>query len=222
LRRTRVADPAAPWSDAPILAQVLFTTPTQGFLSVCLADERAKFRRMISRYPGGVVPLAIDKSAPSRAFSKLVEALDEWGADIQPGERVVDLGASPGSWTWHARQRGARVTAIDRSPLRDDLMVDPQVEFQSGDAFAYEPERQIDWLLSDLIAFPERIIELLERWLTQSACRQFCVTIKFRGGEDYARLAQLKQLLSEKSEDFLLRRLNANKNEVTAIGRAKS
>lgn len=221
LRRTRAADPAAAWSEAPILAQAFFSSPTRGYLSVCLADEREKLRRMLSRHPGGIVPPAVDKSAPSRAFAKLVEALDEWGTNLQTGDRVVDLGASPGSWTWLALEQGANVVAIDRSPLREDLMSEARCEFLSGDAFAYEPPQPVDWLLSDLIAFPERIIELLEKWLRQGWCRQFCVTIKFRGDEDYPRLMEIKRLLGERAGDFLLRRLNANKNEVTAVGKAK-
>ena len=57
------------------------------------------------------------------------EAEARLGRRIAPGDRCVDLGASPGSWTYVAVTRGARVTAVDRSELRPDLMQSRQVRF---------------------------------------------------------------------------------------------
>src|SRR5690606_36531751 len=129
----------------------------------------------------------------------------------------VDLGASPGGWTWHAVRRGAHVTAVDRSPLRDDLMRHAKVTFVRGDAFASEPQAPVDWLLCDVIAFPDRTLALLRRWLENGWCRRLCVTVKFRRDEHYAMLDGFKQLLAERSDQFMLRRLRYNKNEVTAM-----
>jgi 23S rRNA (cytidine2498-2'-O)-methyltransferase len=138
---------------------------------------------------------------------------------IAKDETCVDLGASPGSWTWWALERGARVTAVDRSPLRDDLMRHPQMTFVRGDAFEFQPEEPVDWLLCDVIAFPERSIELLERWLRERWCRLFCVTLKFRGADEYVHLEAARQMLLASGAAFQLRRLSSNKNEVTAFGR---
>jgi 23S rRNA (cytidine2498-2'-O)-methyltransferase len=97
-------------------------------------------------------------------------------------------------------------------------MKHPSLEFVRGDAFRFVPPVPVDWLLCDVIAFPERVFELLKRWLTERWCRQFCVTIKFRGSEDYAKLEPIKSWLAASGADFQLRRLTNNKNEVTATG----
>jgi 23S rRNA (cytidine2498-2'-O)-methyltransferase len=92
----------------------------------------------------------------------------------------VDLGAAPGSWTYLALNRGAHVTAVDRSPLRQDLMNHPRLRFMRGDAFQFKPPLPVDWLLCDVVAAPERSAELLLRWLRNRWCRHFVVTLKLK------------------------------------------
>jgi len=218
LARRMQAEAEAPWHNDEALVQILLTSPTTGFVSVCDATTRLVMRRCVSRFVGGEIEPAVDKQAPSRAFAKLVEAEIRLGRPIREGETCVDLGSSPGSWAYTALQRGARVTAIDRSPLRDDLMRDSRLEFLQVDAFRYAPTEPIDWLLSDIIAFPDRIRELLADWLGARRCRLFCVTVKFRGRDDDAELESVKQVLETSSYEYCLRRLSANKNEATAYG----
>jgi 23S rRNA (cytidine2498-2'-O)-methyltransferase len=110
------------------------------------------------------------------------------------------------------------VVAVDRSPLRADLMHDPLLEFVRGDAFRFEPPKPVDWLLCDVIAFPDRVFELLKQWTESRWCRKFCVTIKFRGADDYGKLEPIKRWLDASGADFILKRLTNNKNEVTAAG----
>jgi 23S rRNA (cytidine2498-2'-O)-methyltransferase len=217
LLKTVVQEPT-PFSSETALLQIAWQNETVGYWSGLLPIEQQQWRRSVSHYPAGLIPIAQDKSAPARAFAKLVEAELQLGQAIHAGQQCVDLGAAPGSWTWWAIQQGAAVLAIDRSPLRDDLMQHRRVTFQQGDALAYRPEQPIDWLLCDVAAFPERIYELLEHWLLPRHCRAFVVTIKFRGQEDYQLLPRFAALLEQSGYEFLLRRMNANKNEVTALG----
>jgi 23S rRNA (cytidine2498-2'-O)-methyltransferase len=108
----------------------------------------------------------------------------------------------------------------------------PRLAFRRGDAFKFRPDGAargadplpdwlvppVDWLLCDVVAFPERTFALLRQWLAARWCRRFVVTVKFRGPADLARLAELKALLDASGAEFLVRRLRANKNEVTAAG----
>ncbi|HEV7226078.1 MAG TPA: SAM-dependent methyltransferase, partial [Pirellulales bacterium] len=169
-----------------------------------------------------IVEVAADSAAPARAFAKLAEVEIRLGRRIAAGETCVDLGASPGSWAYLALARGATVTAIDRSPLGDDLMANPRLKFVRGDAFRYEPPQPVDWLLCDVIAFPARSFELLDDWLQRGWCRWFCVTLKFKGADDYPKLEDFKARLAASGAEFFLRRLTNNKNEVTAFGRRKA
>jgi 23S rRNA (cytidine2498-2'-O)-methyltransferase len=217
LVRTLAADGSL-FADDEALAQIALVTSSLGYSSTCLPELRRALRRCISPFPGGAVEVPPDRRTPSRAFAKLVEAELRLGCQIAAGETCVDLGSSPGSWTYVALNREARVMAVDRSPLRADLMKHPNLSFVRGDAFRFEPPAPVDWLLCDVVAFPERIMAILKHWLTKRWCRKFCATIKFRGRGEYATLEPFKTMLEESCAEFQLRRLNSNKNEVTAMG----
>ncbi len=203
------------------LAQGVLTSPETGWLSATPAPRAHALRSLISSFPRGEVPLADDKSAPSRAFTKLVEAEQRLGRRIERGETCVDLGASPGSWSYVALNRGAHVTAVDRSELREDLMRNPRLRFESADAFKYQPPQTVDWLVCDVIAAPQRSIDLLLEWLREKRMRNFIVTIKFKGHDEYALLDMLKCDAPPLCAEFHLTRLCANKNEVCAFGVVK-
>lgn len=223
LIRTINPDESAVFGDNEWLVQLGMVTATIGYLSVCTPEERNRLAASLSRFPGGIVSAAAQSSEfPSMASRKLTEALLRTGWSIGPGSSCVDLGASPGGWTAVALQGGAFVTAVDRSPLAPDLMQHPALTFVRGDAFGFVPERKMDWLLCDVIAFPERSFELLKRWTEQRWCRQFVVTIKFRGSDDYPMIDKIKSFLRKTCDQYMLRRLSSNKNEVTAAGRLRN
>ena len=54
-----------------------------------------------SPFPNGECRFEEDRTGPpSRAYLKLWEALTRLGAWPGPGDTCLDLGASPGGWTW--------------------------------------------------------------------------------------------------------------------------
>ena len=207
-----------PFTHDESLVQVLFTSLERGFVSVAPAPLAHAERHVVSHLPSGEVPLASDKQAPSRAFTKLVEAELRLGRKIAGGESCVDLGASPGSWTYVAVQRGARVTAVDRAELRADLLAHKRVTFQRADAFRFEPAAPVDWLLCDVIAEADRSAELLLRWLEHGWCQQFVVTLKVDDSGSVPLLESLKRELPRRTSELRLLRLSANKKEVCAFG----
>ncbi|HTL58096.1 MAG TPA: SAM-dependent methyltransferase [Candidatus Limnocylindrales bacterium] len=200
------------------LVQLWLTGPGTGFFSIACAPLPFEQRHLLSPFPKGEALVATDKAAPSRAFAKLIEAELRSGTAIRAGETCVDLGAAPGSWTYVAIKRGASVHAVDRSPLRPDLMVTPNVKFDPSDAFRFKPQRPVDWLLCDVIATAERTAELLLNWLRQRWCRRFVVTLKMQQTTTRGVLPLLKRELPHLTSAFYLQHLNANKNEVCAFG----
>lgn len=207
--------PDAPWTPEEIFVQLALHSPKAGHVSFCSPATRQLHRRVISRHIGGHVEIPEDKKPPARAYRKLLEAQAQAGRGPGDGETCVDLGASPGSWTYMALQQGAHVLALDRSPLRDDLMAHPRCEFVRGDAFKYAPPAPVTWLICDVIAFPQRSIDLLDSWLTQRHCQRFVLTLKFKGREDDACLQACKAMLTRHGVEAAMRALEANKNEVT-------
>ncbi|MEZ0313910.1 MAG: SAM-dependent methyltransferase [Myxococcota bacterium] len=218
LKRTRVKELAQPRVDGEALFQVLAVAPDAAYWSATRpADERV-VGETLSRFPGGVAPTPDDQRPPSRAYKKLLETELHLGERISEGQRCVDLGGSPGGWTFIAADRGAHVVSVDRSPLRDDLMRHPQVVFERGDAFRYTPEEPVDWLLCDVAAVPERSLEMLDTWLGAKHCRRFCVTLKLKGDDPFAAVRDARALLAKHPVRAQVRQLAANKNEVTVFG----
>jgi 23S rRNA (cytidine2498-2'-O)-methyltransferase len=121
---------------------------------------------------------------PSRAYLKLFEALTLFGEWPRPGARVLDLGAAPGGWTWALARLGARVIAIDKAPLAPSVAAMPGVTWRAGSAFALAPE-PVDWLFTDVIAYPRRLLALVQRWIAAGVVPRIVGTIKFQGVTDH-------------------------------------
>jgi 23S rRNA (cytidine2498-2'-O)-methyltransferase len=121
---------------------------------------------------------------PSRAYLKLWEALVRFGRWPGAGEQCLDLGASPGGWTWVLASLGADVTAVDKAPLATSVAEMPGVSERVDSAFGLAPE-PVDWLFSDIIAYPDRLLALVRRWIDAGAARYIVCTIKFQGPTDH-------------------------------------
>jgi 23S rRNA (cytidine2498-2'-O)-methyltransferase len=137
---------------------------------------------------------------PSRAYLKLWEALTRLGRHPLPGERCLDLGAAPGGWSWALARLGARVEAVDKAPLDPRVAAMPGVTVRSESAFALDPARQepVDWLFSDVICYPARLLALVQRWIDAGTARDIVCTIKFQGETDHdvaARFAAIEGAL---------------------------
>ncbi len=122
---------------------------------------------------------------PSRAYLKLWEACTRIGDWPRPGQACIDLGASPGGWTWAVAKLGAAVAAIDRAPLDPRVAALPGVSWRQGSAFAVAPEK-VDWLFSDVIAYPAPLLEMVQRWIAADAASRIVCTVKFQGETDHA------------------------------------
>jgi 23S rRNA (cytidine2498-2'-O)-methyltransferase len=122
---------------------------------------------------------------PSRAYLKLWEACVRFGSWPAAGERCLDLGAAPGGWTWALAQLGASVIAVDKAGLDPAVTALPNVSVRQESAFGLPPE-PADWLFSDVVAYPDRLLALVQRWIEAGAARHIVCTIKFQGATDHA------------------------------------
>ena len=124
---------------------------------------------------------------PSRAYLKLWEACTLLRAWPQPGQTCLDLGAAPGGWTWAIAQLGAQVTAIDKAPLMPAIAGLPNVITRQESAFALNPaeEPPVDWLFSDIIAYPSRLLTLVQAWIAANKATRIVCTLKFQAETDH-------------------------------------
>ena len=168
-----------------------------------------------SPFPNGEMRFVEDRTGPpSRAYLKLWEALTVIGERPAPGETCLDLGSSPGGWSWALAQMGARVISVDKAPLAPEIARLPGIEAVAESAFALDPMKvgPVDWLCSDIVCYPARLLALVERWLAAGTCRHFVCTIKFQGETDHVIAARFAAIPGSQ-----LRHLFHNKHELTWI-----
>jgi 23S rRNA (cytidine2498-2'-O)-methyltransferase len=159
-----------------------------GSWTLLAADRMLAASRCSSPFGNGEVAFIEDRQEPpNRAYLKLWEALVQLRRWPQPGERCLDLGASPGGWTWVLAKLGAEVIAIDKAPLEPRIAAMKGVSWRGESAFGLEPDSigPIDWLFSDIICYPARLLRLVERWRASGRVKNFVCTIKFQGETDH-------------------------------------
>jgi 23S rRNA (cytidine2498-2'-O)-methyltransferase len=204
------------------LGQVLLLEPTRAWVSASPVVKLPPNQGWPSPLPAGLADVADDFTAPASSYRKLEEALACMGVLPRPGDTAVDLGASPGGWTRVLRRHGAQVTAVDRAALAPHLMADAGVTLVQGDAFSWRPPQPVDWLVSDIIAFPERVPELLAAWCGPRLCRHFVVQMKFKGAPDWSAMAEARAVAERCGYVVRGKHFFNDKNEVTWVGAASA
>ncbi len=189
--------------------------PTAPLGSWALLDETTLLAAAScsSPFPNGEVRFVEDKEGPpNRAYLKLWEALTLARKRPAANDLCLDLGASPGGWTWVLAKLGARVIAVDKAALDPAIAGMPGIEERKMSAFALEPEEAgpVDWLFSDIVCYPERLLRLVERWLASGRVRNFVCTIKFQGETDHETARRFAQIPGSR-----VMHLHHNKHELT-------
>lgn len=168
----------------------------------------------LKKWPQGLCFFNEDKkNPPNRAYLKLWEALSLLQKIPKAGETALDLGASPGGWTYVMQSLGANVTAVDKAELDPKIAALPSVQYLKQSAFALDPSSLLhpyDWVLSDVACYPDRAYTLIKKWIESGQAKQLIVTIKLQGKID---LNILKPFLAIKNSRLL--NLFYNKHEVT-------
>ena len=154
------------------------------------------------------------KTAPRRvrAYLKLWELFTRIGERPQPGELCLDLGSSPGGWTWVLQQLGARVLSVDKAALDPRVAKLPGVTYQRQSAFALDPAAvgPVDWLFSDVVCYPQRLLSRVQKWLEAGRARRFVCSVKFQGATDFEVMRRFAAIPGSR-----LMHLHHNKHELT-------
>lgn len=166
-----------------------------------------------SPFPDGEVHFIENRNdPPSRAYLKLWEFFTLEGMAPRLGEKVLDLGSSPGGWTWVLDQLGCQVLSVDKAPLAKNLRLSSRVKHIEESAFALDPLAvgPVDWLFSDIICYPERLLQLVRRWMDSGMAKNFVCTIKFQGTTNFQVVQEFAAIPGAR-----IRHLFNNKHELT-------
>lgn len=190
-------------------------------LYTLISEKQMIFSAETSSFlPAGKITFLEDhENPPSRAYLKIQESLAMAnllnGTEFpKPGEHCFEAGACPGGWTWVLVGLGAFVHAVDRAELSPELMENPLVKFQAHDAFTLKPQDVgfCDWVFSDVICYPERLLKWVNEWLESGLCRNMICTIKMQGEPDWNIIKQFSEIPGSR-----IVHLNYNKHELTWI-----
>lgn len=209
--------------DVPGTPRLHVFFPDSGQALIGLADPGNS-----APWPLAIPRLRLPRSAPSRSALKLDEALlsfldsEQRGRLLRPGMRAVDLGAAPGGWSWQLARRGLEVVAVDNGPLDAALLAGGLVTHVRADGFRYRPPRPVDWMVCDMVEQPQRIAQLVGRWLRRGDCRAAVFNLKLPMKRRYAAVSDaLDRLAPELARPdgavrLLCKQLYHDREEVTA------
>lgn len=177
----------------------------------------------------GIVRLKIPHDAPSRSYLKLAEAFEifltreEQAQWLKSGMTAVDLGAAPGGWTWQLVQRGLKVIAVDNGPLKGAAAGHPAIRHLRQDGFHYQPRRPVDWLVCDMVEKPQRVAELVGRWIASGLTTRAVFNLKLPMKKRVAALSDalgiVRGMLDAKGIGYRLavKQLYHDREEVTVL-----
>lgn len=190
------------------------TTPI-GVFSLLSESEMLVSHKTACPLPFGEIHFNEDKiNPPSRAYLKLWELFTLYKIMPTSGMRVIDVGSCPGGWTWVLQQIGCEVVSVDKAPLDPKVSALPRIEFRQESAFGLRPQHigALDWFFSDIICYPDKLLELVTRFRDSGLVDNFACTIKFQAPTDFETMFKLKAIPGSK-----IVHLSCNKHEVTWI-----
>ena len=179
----------------------------------------------------GIPRLKFPRAAPSRSTLKLEEAFNfflsqqEQAAMLREGMSSVDLGASPGGWTYQLVRRGIRVEAVDNGPMDTALLRTGLVRHVKTDGFSYSPLRPVDWMVCDIVEQPRRIAKLAGRWMAQGLCGRTIFNLKLPMKKRYEEVrlcmesikVELARGTTGKNYSVFIKQLYHDREEVTGF-----
>ena len=175
----------------------------------------------------GIPRLKFPTDAPSRSALKLEEAflffLSEGQRNLllKNGMQAVDLGSSPGGWTYQFVARNILVTAIDNANMDKKLMESGLVTHVKADGFKFIPPKPVQWMVCDMVEKPSRIAKLVLHWALFKYAQNFIFNLKLpmkkRTEEIKLCLNLLRKELDEAEGHYVLecKHLYHDREEVT-------
>lgn len=214
----RYREPETFPADAAFLVLQLCVTPG-GLWGAVMPSHRLSDTR-----PGGVHRMRFDVQAPSRSYLKIEEVFERTGMAPAPGQRVVDLGAAPGGWSYAFLKRGCRVLAVDNGPLKikDPAGAGGSLTHLRANGISFVPPPAwlpLDWMVSDMLIPPGQTLGMIRKWMEHGWMRRFVFNIKLPQQQPYPVLKPIETYLHNQSGiKFQIRQLYHDRREVTVFG----
>lgn len=185
-----------------------------GFWTLWAQDQILATQKTSSPYPLGEMDFLEDKiMPPSRAYLKLWEFFTVYAPEAVSGGTAIDVGSCPGGWTWVLRTlEFDKIISVDKAPIEKRIMDLGRIDFLKASAFGLDPKDfdEIEWFCSDIICYPERLLNLVKKFLDSGKVKNFVCTIKYQGETDWEKTLKFLEIPGSR-----IVHLHHNKHEVT-------
>jgi 23S rRNA (cytidine2498-2'-O)-methyltransferase len=198
----------------PIPFRYPLPTLPMGFWTLWEQDEILATQKTSSLFPLGEMDFIEDKvMPPSRAYLKLWEFFTLYAPEAIKSGTAIDVGSCPGGWTWVLRTlEFDKIYSVDKAPIEKRIMDLGKIEFRQESAFGLNPEDfgEIDWFCSDIICYPDRLLNLIKRFMAAGMVKNFVCTIKYQAETDWENTLKFLEIPGSR-----IVHLHHNKHEVT-------
>jgi 23S rRNA (cytidine2498-2'-O)-methyltransferase len=135
-----------------------------------------------SQWPGGVPVIKPPQRLVSRAYFKMIEALEWSQLPLKPGDHCAEIGSAPGGAAQALLERGLIVLGIDPAEMDPKILGDPRfthVRKRVADLKRRE-FRSVKWLFTDSNISPQDSLDDVEAIVTHREVhvRGLLVTLK--------------------------------------------
>ena len=175
-----------------------------------------------TRWPGGVPPIALPPRMISRAYLKIVEALEWSELPIQAGDRCVEIGSAPGGSCLALLERGLLVTGIDPAEMDPEVLA--HANFTHIRAIAKNVKRSLfrecRWLVMDANVAPNYTLDTLDGVLGQGGARPegLVLTLKLTDPALAEKLPAIAERIRRHGyRRVRMRQLAYNRQEICAV-----
>jgi 23S rRNA (cytidine2498-2'-O)-methyltransferase len=175
-----------------------------------------------TRWPGGVPTIAPPPRMISRAYLKIVEALEWSQLPLKAGDRCIEIGSSPGGSCLALLERGLVVTGIDPAEMDPAVLAHPG--FTHLRARAKDVKRSVfrdcRWLVMDANVAPNYTLDTLDGLLTQAGVRPqgLVLTLKLTDRTVAERLPMVAERIRRHGyRRVRMRQLAFNRQEICAV-----
>lgn len=137
-----------------------------------------------TRIAGGLDDLKPPRDLASRAGLKMEQMLRWSGLPIRPGDRIAELGCSPGGAAQVLLGRGLRVLGVDPAEPHPSVLESPHFRLMQKRAHEVRKRdfRNMKWLACDVNGTPEYVLSAVEKIVTHptNRMRGLLITVKLR------------------------------------------
>lgn len=213
-RAQLIQDELPKYNQKPIPFRHPLPTSPMGFWTLLAPDQILATTKTSSPFALGEMTFTEDKvMPPSRAYLKLWEFFTIYAPEAISGGTAIDVGSCPGGWTWVLRELNFDHTiSVDKAPIEKRIMDLGKISFKQESAFGLDPKdfEMIDWFCSDIICYPERLLNLVKRFMEAGKVRNFVCTLKYQAETDWESTLKFLEIPGSR-----IVHLHHNKHEVT-------